>query len=182
VLNFGPFAAGSSLLPMTVLMMIVMVVATGRLVGRFGTKPMLVTGLVVLAVGLGTLAFVSADGSFVGDVLVGSLIAAFGMSLAFIPAIMTAMSGAAADEAGLASGIVNSTYQIGSALGLAVMTAVASSAGGDQLGDVSALTDGYAAAFLGAGLIAVIAAVVAFTTIGRRRNAPSVHDELTLVG
>jgi len=182
VLNFGPFAAGSSLLPMTVLMMIVMVVATGPLVGRFGTKPMLVSGLVVLAVGLGTLAFVSANGSFVGDVLVGSLIAAFGMSLAYIPAIMTAMSGAAAGDAGLASGIVNSTYQIGSALGLAVMTAVASSAGGDQLGDLSALTDGYAAAFFGAGLIAVIAAVVAFATIGRRRDAPSTHDELTLVG
>lgn len=183
VLNFGPFAAGSSLLPMTVLMMIVMVVATERLVGRFGTKSTLVTGLVVLALGLGTLAFVSADGSFVGDVLIGSLIAALGMSLAFIPAIMTSMSGAAAEEAGLASGIVNSTYQIGSALGLAVMTAVASSAGADQLGDVTALTDGYAAAFVGAGLIAVIAAVVAFTTIGRRRSVdPSVHDELTLVG
>ncbi len=182
VLNFGPFAAGSSLLPMTVLMMIVMVVATERLVGRFGTKPTLVTGLVMLALGLGTLAFVTADGSFLGDVLIGSLIAALGMSLAFIPAIMTAMSGAAPEAAGLASGIVNSTYQIGSALGLAVMTAVASSAGADQLGDVSALTDGYAAAFVGAGLIAMIAAVVAFTTIGRRRVDPSVRDDLALVG
>lgn len=182
VLDFGPFAAGSSLLPMTVLMMIVMVVATERLVGRFGAKSMLVTGLIVLALGLGTLTFVSADGSFVGDVLVGSLIAAFGMSLAYIPAIMTAMSGAAPSDAGLASGIVNSTYQIGSALGLAVMTAVASSAGADQLGDVSALTDGYSAAFVGAGLVAVVAAVVAFTTIDRRNSARSAADELTLVG
>lgn len=182
VLDFGPFAAGSSLLPMTVLMMIVMVVATERLVGRLGAKPMLVSGLVMLALGLGALTFVSANGSFVGDVLVGSLIAAFGMSLAFIPAIMTAMSGATADEAGLASGIVNSTYQIGSALGLAVMTAVASSAGAGQLGDVSALTDGYSAAFVGAGLIALIAAVVAFTTIGHRNVDRSAHDGLTPAG
>ncbi len=182
VLNFGPFAAGSSLLPMTVLMMILMVVATERLVGRFGAKNMLVSGLLVLALGLGTLTFVSADGSFMGDVLIGSLIAAFGMSLAYIPAIMTAMSGAAPSDAGLASGIVNSTYQIGSALGLAVMTAVASSAGADQLGDVSALTDGYSAAFVGAGLVAVVAAVVAFTTLGRRQTARSHADEFTLVG
>ena len=62
------------------------------------------------------------------------------------------------------------------------MTAVASSAGADQLGDIAALTDGYSAAFVGAGLVAVVAAVVAFTTIGRRQTARSRADEFTLVG
>ncbi|HET8951641.1 MAG TPA: MFS transporter, partial [Solirubrobacteraceae bacterium] len=65
------------------------------------------------------------------------------------------------EEGGLASGIVNTSYQVGSALGLAVMTALASSQGADQLGDLGALTDGYSAAFLGAAGIAVAGAALA---------------------
>lgn len=168
VLRFEPFAAGSSLLPMTVLMMVLMVGATERLVARFTPKPLLVTGLAVLAGGLAMLTGVAPDGSFAGDVLAGSLVAAIGMSLAYIPAMMSALAGAKPSEAGLASGIVNSTYQIGSALGLAVMTAVATSAGADQIGDAAALTDGYSAAFTGAAIIAALAAVVAAITLGRR--------------
>jgi EmrB/QacA subfamily drug resistance transporter len=182
VLEFGPFAAGSSLLPMTILMMVLMVGVTERLVTRFTPKPVLVSGLAVLAVGLGMLTTVTANGSFLGDVLAGSLVAAVGMSLAYIPAMMSALSGAGPANAGLASGIVNSTYQIGSALGLAVMTAVATSAGADQLGDPAALTDGYAAAFVGATAIAVAAAAVAAALLGRRRTPIATAPELTPVG
>jgi EmrB/QacA subfamily drug resistance transporter len=182
VLEFNPFAAGSSLLPMTVLMMVLMVGATDRLVARFTPKPVLVSGLAVLAVGLGMLTGVTAGGNFLDDVLAGSLVAAVGMSLAYIPAMMSALAGAGPANAGLASGIVNSTYQIGSALGLAVMTAVATSAGADQLGDPAALTDGYAAAFMGATAIAVAAAVVAATLLGRRRTPIATTPELTPVG
>jgi EmrB/QacA subfamily drug resistance transporter len=135
VLGYGPFGSGSALLPMTVAMMILMVGVTERLVARFGYRTTLSSGLVVLSVGLGLLSFVSAGGSFVGDVLLGSLVAAVGMSLAYIPAMFAAMAGAKPAEAGLASGIVNTTYQVGSALGLAVMTAVATSGGADQVGD-----------------------------------------------
>ena len=182
VLEFSPFAAGSSLLPMTVLMMVLMVGVTERLVTRFTPKPVLVSGLAVLAVGLGMLTGVTAGGSFLDDVLAGSLVAAVGMSLAYIPAMMSALAGAGPANAGLASGIVNSTYQIGSALGLAVMTAVATSAGADQLGDPAALTDGYAAAFMGATAIAVAAAVVAAALLGRRRTPIATTPELTPVG
>jgi hypothetical protein len=94
-------------------------------------------------------------------VLPASLIAAAGMSLAFIPSLGTAISSARPEEGGLASGIVNTSYQVGSALGLASMTAVAASHGADQLGDVAALTDGYSAAFLGAAAIAVAGALLA---------------------
>jgi EmrB/QacA subfamily drug resistance transporter len=178
VLRFEPFAAGSSLVPMTMLMMVLMVGATERLVARFTPKPLVVTGLAVLAAGLGLLTGIAPDGSFAGDVLAGSLVAAVGMSLAYIPAMMSALAGATPSEAGLASGIVNSTYQIGSALGLAIMTAVATSAGADQVGDAAALTDGYAAAFTGAALVAVVAALVAATTLARRPRRSADEPQL----
>ena len=83
------------------------------------------------------------------------------MALAFIPSLGTAISAARPEEGGLASGIVNTSYQVGSALGLAAMTALATAQGADQLGDLAALTDGYSAAFLGAAGIAVVGAALA---------------------
>ena len=158
VLGFGPFGSGAALLPMTVAMMILMVGVTERLVGRFGFRSTLATGLVVLAGGLGLLSLVSAEGSFVGDVLLGSLVSAVGMSLAYIPAMFAAMSSAKPAEAGLASGIVNTTYQVGSALGLAAMTAVAASNGAMEIANPAELVDGFSAAFIGAAVIAMVGA------------------------
>ncbi|GAA0256038.1 DHA2 family efflux MFS transporter permease subunit [Saccharothrix mutabilis subsp. mutabilis] len=171
VLGFGAFASGAALLPMTALMMVLMTTTSGRLIGRFGTKPLVVVGLGVLALGLGVLATADPGGSFVADVLPGSLISAVGMALVFIPATMAAIGGVAPERGGLASGIVNTTYQVGSALGLAAMTAVANSRGGDRLGDVVALTDGYSAAFVAAGVVALGGAVLAAVTLGRRKAA-----------
>ena len=165
VLGFGAFASGAALLPMTALMMILMVGVTGRLIGRFGTKPLITVGLAVLAAGLGLLATADADGSFATDVLPGSLIAAVGMSLVFIPAMMAAIGAVAPEQGGLASGIVNTTYQVGSALGLAAMTAIATSQGADRLGDLTALTDGFSAAFVGAAVVALAGAALAAVTL-----------------
>jgi EmrB/QacA subfamily drug resistance transporter len=176
VLGYGPFGSGSALLPMTVAMMILMVGVTERLVRRFGFRATLAAGLLVLTAGLGLLSFVSAGGSFVGDVLLGSLVAAVGMSLAYIPAMFAAMSGARPAEAGLASGIVNTTYQIGSALGLAAMTAVATSNGADQLGDPLALVDGFSAAFVGAAGIAVVGAGIAALFVRQPKSAAVADD------
>lgn len=171
VLGYGPFAAGASLLPMTVLMMILTVGATGRIVGRFGNRRVLVAGLLSLSGGLAILTAVSPNSTFAEVALAGSLVAALGMSLAYIPAMLSSMAHAAPSEAGLASGIVNTTYQIGSALGLAAMTAVATSAGANTVGDPVALTDGYSAAFAGAAAIALVAAVVAAVFVSRRTSA-----------
>ena len=173
VLGFGPFGSGASLLPMTVAMMILMVGVTERLVGRYGFRSTLAAGLVVLTGGLLILSLVSAEGSFVGDVLLGSLVSAVGMSLAYIPAMFAAMSGAKPAEAGLASGIVNTTYQIGSALGLAAMTAVAASNGADEIGNPLALVDGFSSAFIGAAAIAALGAVVAAVFIRRPTASPA---------
>lgn len=182
VLGYGPFAGGAALLPMTVAIMVLMVGVTERVVNRFGFKPTLAMGMAVLAVGLAVLALIRSDGNFVIDVLPGSLVAAVGMSLAYIPAMLAAMAAARPEEAGLASGIVNTTYQVGSALGLGAMTAVATSYGASQLGDARALTDGFQAAFVGAAGIAVVGALAAAALLRRPAAAdvpasPSPRDE-----
>jgi EmrB/QacA subfamily drug resistance transporter len=161
VLGYTAFPSGAALLPMTVLIMIGMIALAPRAIARSGPKAVTVAGLLVLAVGMLWLSTVRPSGSFLVDVLPASLVAALGMSLAFIPSLGTAISSARPEEGGLASGIVNTSYQVGSALGLAVMTAVAAAAGADKLGDPAALTDGFSAAFLGAGAVALLGAVAA---------------------
>ncbi|MBE8473558.1 MFS transporter [Streptomyces justiciae] len=160
VLGYGAFASGAALLPMTGLLMVFMTAITARLLGRFGAKPLISGGLLVLAAGLLWLSVVEPTGTFVVDVLPASLVAALGMSLAYIPAMMTALSGAPQEQAGLASGIVNTTYQVGSALGLAALAALATTQGADRLGDLPALTDGFSAAFLGAAIVAAVGGIV----------------------
>lgn len=164
VLGYGAFEGGAALLPMTVTIMVLMVVVAPRVIARFGPKAPIVAGMLILGAGMAVLSLVRADGTFAADVLPASLIAAAGMSLAFIPSLGTAISSAKPEEGGLASGIVNTAYQAGSALGLAAMTALATSQGADQLGNPSALTDGYSAAFIGAAGIAVVGALLAAAT------------------
>ena len=161
VLGYGAFEGGAALLPMTVAIMVGMVVVAPRVINRLGVKAPTVIGLLLLANGHGRALARAADGNFAVDVLPASLIAAAGMALAFIPSLGTAISSAKPEEGGLASGIVNTAYQVGSALGLAAMTALASAQGADQIGDPGALTDGYSAAFLGAAGIAVAGALLA---------------------
>lgn len=174
VLGLGAFASGSALLPTTTIIMVIMIAVAPRLMARVGAKPMVVAGLVVLALGLVWLSFVRPTGNFWADVLPASLVTATGMALAFVPSLGTAISSARPEEGGLASGIVNTSYQIGSALGLAAMTALATSLGAGRLGEPEALTDGISAAFLGAAGIAVAGALLAGTTLrGRRTAAPS---------
>ncbi|MBB4908871.1 MFS transporter [Actinophytocola algeriensis] len=169
VLGLGAFASGSALLPMTTVIMLIMIVVAPRLAARFGTKAMVVAGLAVLAIGLGWLSFVRPAGTFWIDVLPASLVTAAGMALAFIPSLGTAISSARPEEGGLAAGIVNTSYQVGSALGLAAMTAVASALGAGQTADTALLTDGLSSAFVGAAVIAVAGALLAGVTLRGRR-------------
>jgi len=165
VLGLGAFEGGSALLPMTVTIMVLMVFVAPRVINRFGFKVPIVTGLWVLAAGLFVLSLVRPDGNFWADVLPASLIAATGMALAFIPSLGTAISSAPPQEGGLASGIVNTSYQVGSALGLAAMTALAASQGAGELGNPQALTDGFSAAFIGAAVIAAVGGLLALVTL-----------------
>ncbi|WP_054246309.1 MFS transporter [Rhodococcus opacus] len=178
VLGHSAFPAGAALLPMTTLIMLGMIVIAPRAMQRFGAKPMIVTGLIVLAAGLGWMALVRPTGNFWVDVLPASLVAAAGMSLAFIPSLGTAISAARPEEGGLASGIVNVSYQVGSALGLAAMTAVAASFGANQIGDLPELTNGFSAAFIGAAVIALAGAGV--TAVSMRTAQPDTVPEPVL--
>ncbi|WP_028280213.1 MFS transporter [Arthrobacter sp. H5] len=165
VLGYSAFPSGAALVPMTIVIMIGMIVFAPRLMNRFGPKNMIVTGLAVLAVGMGWLSLIRPDGSFWVDVLPASLVAALGMSLAFIPSLGTAISSARPEEGGLAAGIVNTSYQVGSALGLAAMTAVAAAFGADQLDNTEALTNGFSSAFIGAAAIALAGSILAALTL-----------------
>ncbi len=178
VLGLGAFEGGAALLPMTVAIMFLMVVVAPRVINRLGFKTPIVAGMLGLAAGMVLLSLVRPDGSFVVDVLPASLVAAAGMALAFIPSLGTAISSAKPEEGGLASGIVNTSYQVGSALGLAAMTAVATSQGAGRLGDLGALTDGYSAAFLGAAGIAVAGALLAavLLRVPKSSGAPASSD------
>ncbi|MGK8524966.1 MFS transporter [Nocardia asteroides] len=175
VLGYSAFPSGAALLPMTTLIMLGMVVLAPRAMRRFGAKSMIVTGLVVLGLGLGIMSLVRPTGNFWIDVLPASLVAAGGMALAFIPSLGTAISAARPEEGGLASGIVNVSYQVGSAIGLAAMTAVATAFGADRIGDLPELTNGFSAAFLGAAAIALAGAGI--TAVTMRTFAPETVRE-----
>jgi len=170
VLGYGAFAAGAALLPMTGLILLLMVGASARIIGRYGLKAPLVAGLLTLAAGTALFGLVRSDGGFVPDVLFASLIAAAGMALAYIPALNAGLSAVEPQESGLASGLLGTSYQVGSALGLAVITSVAAGYGAEQLGDTAALTNGFQAAFLVAAGVAAVAALVAAVFL---RTAPS---------
>ncbi len=179
VLGYSAFPSGAALIPMTALIMLGMIVLAPPLMNRFGAKSLIVAGLATLAVGLGWLSLVRPDGNYWVDVLPATLVAALGMSLAFIPSLGTAISSARPEEGGLASGIVNTSYQIGSALGLAIMTAVAAAQGADKVSDMSALTDGFSAAFVGAALVAAAGAVIAAITLSTPNPTPSADDSMS---
>ena len=112
--------------------------------------------------------------------LPASLVAAAGMAMAFIPSLGMALSSAAPEEGGLASGIVNTSYQVGSALGLAAMTAVATAFGADQVGDAVALTDGFSAGLLGAAGIAAAGALLAAAWLRTPQAAAAEQEEEVL--
>jgi EmrB/QacA subfamily drug resistance transporter len=173
ILGLGAFASGAALLPLTITIMIGMVAAAPKLIARFGPNAMIVSGLATLAAGLVWLSFIDASGSFLVDILPASLVTAAGMAMAFIPSLGTALSAAAPEEGGLAAGIVNTSYQIGSALGLAAMTAVAAAFGADQVGDPAELTDGFSAALLGAAGIAAVGAVLAAALLKKPAATPA---------
>src|SRR5918996_2320117 len=155
--GYGPFESGLALLPMTAAIMALMIGASSRLIRRLGVKHSLVAGLGLLAVAM--LMFVatpSTKGSFITHVLPASLVAAGGMSLAYIPALMSAVSHARKEESGLASGIVNTSYQIGSALGLAIVVAIASAQTlldeNSGINSLDAVNNGFQLAFITAAI------------------------------
>jgi EmrB/QacA subfamily drug resistance transporter len=177
VLGFSALEAGLAYLPLAG-GIIVAAGGSAGLVTRFGFKPVLITGLLLTAAGLVWFSQVSADGSFVADVLFPSLLAATGLGLAFVSMTVAAVSGVEPHEAGLASGLINTSQQVGGALGLAILATVANSRTDDVMaaaqGDPSvlptALTEGFQNAFIvGAGM-ALLAALLASVLISSKAS------------
>ena len=173
VLGFSALEAGLAYLPLAV-GIIITAGASAPLVTRFGFKPVLVAGLFITAAGLVWFSQVDANGTYVGDILFPSLLAAAGLGFAFVSMTVAAVSGVEAHEAGLASGLINTSQQIGGALGLAVLATVANSRTDDAFASgasqAMALTEGFQAAFIvGAGL-AIAGAVLAMILVSGRAS------------
>jgi EmrB/QacA subfamily drug resistance transporter len=173
VLGFSPLKTGLAYLPLAG-GIIVAAGGAAPLVTRFGFKPVLVTGLLITAAGLVWFSQISPDGTYVGDVLFPSLLAAVGLGLAFVSMTVAAVSGVDTHETGLASGLINTSQQIGGALGLAILATVANSRIDDLVASGTpmpvALTDGFQSAFLvGAGL-AIAGAVLAMVLVSGKAS------------
>jgi EmrB/QacA subfamily drug resistance transporter len=177
VLGHDALRTGLEYLPLAGGIIVSAGLASG-LVNRFGFKPVLVAGLVLVAAGLVWFAQVSPTGSYVGDVLFPSLLAAVGLGFAFVPMTIAAVSGVTGQDAGLASGVINTSQQVGGALGLAILATIATSRTDDALTAArgarsalpAALTEGFQAAFtVGAGF-AIAGAVLAMLVISGRAS------------
>ena len=177
VLGYSPLEVGLAFLPATVIMGIGSISVSDRLVMRFGIKPPLVGGLALFAVGLLIFARTPVDGSFAVDVLPGMIVMGLGGGITFNPLLLAAMGDVGPTEAGLASGIVNTAFMMGGALGLAVLVSVADSRTSSLLdagdGRLEALTGGYHAAFL---VGAVFAALGSLLSLLLRPVAPPGHE------
>jgi EmrB/QacA subfamily drug resistance transporter len=173
VLGYEPLKAGLAYLPLAGLI-IVSAGGASQLVARLGFKPVLIAGLLFTAAGLFWFSHVSAPGgTYVGDVLFPSMLAAVGLGLSFVPVTIGSVTGTEPSEAGLASGLINTSQQVGGALGLAVLVTVATNrtdsvlASGERNPAV-ALTEGFQDAFFAAGVMAVVAALLAAVLISTR--------------
>lgn len=174
VLGYSPLRTGLAFLPTNLLMAAVSVGVSARLAARFGIRLPLAGGLMLAAAGLALLARAPAAGHFTTDVLPGAVLLGAGAGTALAPLLLAAASAVAPADAGLASGVANTSFMLGGALGLAVLAGVAAArtshlaaAGRPR---VAALTGGYHAAYLVAAALTALAALTAATWL---RPAPS---------
>jgi EmrB/QacA subfamily drug resistance transporter len=169
VLGYSPIEAGLAFLPMPLTIAACTQAAT-RLTGRLGAGPVLAAGMAMVALGMLLFTRVASDGTYLSDVLAPSLLCAAGIGFSFVPVTIAATAGVHATEAGLASGLVNTSRQMGGSVGLALLAAVATQRTAAVAGDVShaeALTDGFHRAFaVGAG-IALAGALVSAIVLSR---------------
>jgi EmrB/QacA subfamily drug resistance transporter len=172
VLGYEPLKAGLSYVPLSILI-ILSAGGASQLVTRVGFKPTLIAGMLLISVGLLWFSQVSPGGSYVGDVLFPSMIVAVGLGFAFVPVTIAAVTGTEPGEAGLASGLINTSQQVGGALGLAIAATVANSTTADAFASgetdrLAALTDGFQDAFLVCAGFAILGAILAAVLISSR--------------
>jgi EmrB/QacA subfamily drug resistance transporter len=177
VLHYGPLDAGLAFLPMALTIM-AFATQAGGLVARFGAGPVLSSGLGLMAIGLALFGRISVNGSYGSDFLVPGLLTSMGIGLSIVPSTIAATATAAPGEAGLASGLINTSRQMGGALGLAILASLAvlytkHLTDVDYRAPVLALTDGFRLAFfIGAGF-ATLGALITLRFIPRSVKPPA---------
>ena len=182
VLGYSAIKAGLSYLPLALMIIVASGIAS-QLVTRIGFKPVLTAGMAFIVVALVWFSQVSVGGGFVTDILGPSLLAATGLGFAFVTTTIAAVSGIRDQESGLASGLINTSQQIGGALGLAVLATIANSrtddvvasSGGDPSALTNALTEGFQSAFLGGAAIAALGLVLTLVLIRGRDSRAHVE-------
>jgi EmrB/QacA subfamily drug resistance transporter len=176
VLGFDALKTGVAYLPLAGGIIVSAGVAS-NLVTRLGVRPVLIVGLLLVAIALLWFSQISVGGSYVGDVLFPSIVAAFGLGFAFVSMMTASVAGVEPHEAGLASGLINTSQQIGGALGLAVLAAVANSRRDSLLEAGSALpnamTEGFQTAMMVGAGFALFGAVLAYLLVDRTSSVPS---------
>ncbi len=180
VLGYSPLQVGLAFLPTSLIMGAFSLGLSAKLVMRFGIRPPLAAGLFLATIGLALFVRSPVDGSFAADVLPSMILLGCGAGMAFNPLLLAAMSDVAPTEAGLASGIVNTAFMMGGALGLAVLASLASrrtdSLRASGHGAVDALNGGYHVAFIVGAVFAVAAAALGAALL-RPAAVPVGHGE-----
>jgi EmrB/QacA subfamily drug resistance transporter len=171
VLGYSPIQAGAAYLPLTLGVGIAAGISSQLLV-RTGTRPVIIAGSLIAAGGVYWLSRIPVDGTYLSDLLPGLLITSLGLGAMFVAVTTAANAGVPADKAGLAAALLNSSQQVGAALGLAIFTAIATSRTSDLLAShaptAEALTSGFQRALLASSLFLAAAAVVGLRTTNTR--------------
>ena len=180
VLGLSPLHTGLIFLPMTLMIMLV-ASRTGKLVGHFGVRPVLGGGLVMLTGGMLLLSRIGSSGSPIVYIMIPGLLTAAGIAMSIVPSTIAATQGAKEGQAGLASGLVNTSRQIGGGLGLAVLVTLATQRSSHLIGTGAlvpqALTDGFRLAYLICAGLAASAALVTFMALPKLAPARSPLQE-----
>jgi len=178
VLGYGAMQVGLAFLPSNLIMAACSLGASAKLVMRFGIRLPLVAGLALAALGLALFAFAPVDGSFVAHVLPGMILLGLGCGVALNPVLLAAMSDVVPNESGLASGVVNTSFMMGGALGLAVLASIAAARteglAGMAVATRGALASGYHVAFAVGAAFAALAAVL---SAALRSTQPAITTE-----
>jgi MFS family permease len=176
VLGWSQIQTGLAYLPLCFGVAIAAGVAS-QLLTRVGTRPVMVVGALLASAGVLWLSRIPVDGSFVADILPGTMVASLGLGSVFVAVTTAANEGVPADQAGLAASLLNASQQVGGALGLAVFTALATSRTSDLLADgtapAQALTSGFQRALLACAVCLAGAALFALRTANTRGEAPA---------
>ncbi len=173
VLGYSPLKVGLAFLPGNLIMGALSIGISAKLVTNYGYRRPLVVGLLAAGVGLALLARTPVHGQFVPDVLPSMILLGFGAGIAFNPVLLAAMGDVEPQEAGLASGLVNTSFMMGGALGLAVLASISSSRAADLGGTNAGLTSGYHYAFVGGAICALLAATLGGAILRDPQAAPA---------